>query len=260
MKTLKKTAVIILMAFLASCGDGLFFDMDRVNRDPVISKPAARSFIDEYRIYVTWDADEAADEYVLFRAEDTAFSTYSIVYRGTDTSYTDLDRGDDIRYLYTLGKIKGQQLFGPSDPVLGVGSSVCRDEHEENDDKNLAVLLLSGLTANIYYYQDSNGNNIEDIDWYSITIPPHMRANILIVQTSFIGDPSENSPMFFYLEGSDPYPIVSDATNPVENLTNEEKTYLFRVSPDPSEFVSNPDLSGGALIDYKVILHSIENL
>ena len=182
------------------------------------------------------------------------------MYQSTDTSYTHLDCGDDIRYLYTLGKIQGQQLFGPSEPVLGVGSSVCRGEHEENDGKKLAVQLLSGLTANIYYYQDSNGNNIEDIDWYSITIPPHMRANILIVQTSFLGDSSENSPMFFYLEGSDPYPIVSDATNPVENLTNEEKTYLFRVSPDPSEFVSNPDLSGGALIDYKVTLHSIENL
>ncbi|MCK4542792.1 MAG: hypothetical protein KAU17_11215 [Spirochaetales bacterium] len=260
MKTLKKTAFIILTVFLASCGDGLFFDMDRVNRDPVVSEPIARSFIDEYKIYLTWDEDEAADEYVLYRAEDTAFSTYSIVYQGTDTAFTDSDCGDEKRYLYTLGKIKGQQLFGPSEPVLGVGSSVCRDEHEENDCKNLAVPLLGGLTANIFYYQDSQGNSIEDIDWYSITIPPHMRANILIVQTSFIGDPSQNSPMVFYLEGSDPYPIVSDATNPVENLSNEEKTYLFRVSPDPSEFVSNPDLSGGALIDYTMTLHSMNNL
>ena len=249
---------LLVPMFFLSCGDGLLVDMTRIADDPVITKVQAKSFIDENIIYLNWEEDPAADEYILYRAEDNIVHSYQVIYQGNDISFVDTDCSDENRYLYTLAKLRGQKIFGPSNPVLGVGSNVCRDELEENNSKDQATILTWDLVANIYFYRDWLDNELEDLDWYSVTIPPRRIANIVVTQAGqATGDVTY---MMFYLEGSNPTPLLNNTAQPIPNYSYSEKKFYFLISPNSAEFISDPTLAGGSLIGYTISLNSITSL
>jgi hypothetical protein len=249
---------LLVPMFFLSCGDGLLVDMTRIADDPVITKVQARSFIDENIIYLDWEEDPAADEYILYKAEDEIVLSYQVIYQGTDTTFVDNDCSDENRYLYTLAKLRGQKLFGPSDPVLGVGSSVCRDELEENNSKDQATTLTWDLVANIYFYRDWLDNELEDLDWYCVTIPPRRIAYIVVTQAGqATGDVTR---MMFYLEGSSPTPVYNNTAQPIPNYSYSEKIFYFLISPKSDDFLYDPTLAGGSLIGYTISLDSITSM
>jgi len=186
---------------------GLLGDILRVNTDPVVEVPSVTSFEKEETIEITWNADPGADEYILYRAEDAVIPVYKILYQGTSLSLTDTDVTGEHRYLYTLGKVRGTVLFGPSDPTLGVGSNVIQDNLEGNNIKEKATILVWDLDSNLYYYRSNDGEEIEDLDWYSIYVPPRRKAMIIVTQDG-LGSGAD-SWMNYYLEGHVPETIVN---------------------------------------------------
>ncbi|MCK5197333.1 MAG: hypothetical protein KAR21_03225, partial [Spirochaetales bacterium] len=198
-----------------------------------------------------------ADEYILYRAVDTAVPAYEIIYQGDDLSVIDTDVAGQSRYLYTLGKVRGTKLFGPSDTVLGVGSMVIEDSLEDNDTKETATGLIWDLDANLYYYLSYNGTELEDYDWYNVTVPPRRQANIVISQENLVG---LNTWMYLSLEGHIPEIIANSTGVPLKNYSYEEKTFYFMISPIPAEFYADPPTAGGSLINYHIFVESITGI
>jgi hypothetical protein len=251
--------VCLAALFAGSCGDGLLTEMSRTLGDPVVQAPTATSFVTENRIDVSWPADGNADQYMLQRALDAAAPAFTTVYSGPATTYTDTDCTDQGRYLYRLTKTRGSRSFGPSDAVMGVASAVCRDALEPNDSESQATSLTSTLAGNLYYYTSAvqpGGASLvqQDVDWYSVTVPPHRQANIVVTQDGLLGG-STNTWMYFYLKGSNPVQIVNNQAIAVINWSDTaSETLLFKIYPIPSFFAV---AAGGSLITYTVSLNSI---
>jgi len=249
--------IIILSLIMLSCSEGLLGDMLRVISDPVVVEPDVVSFEKEETIKITWDADPGADEYILYKAEDALFPDYKIIYQGSEVSVSDKDVGDENLYIYILGKVRGTKLFGPSDPVLGVGSTVLKDEHENNDKKENSTRLVWDLDANLYYYISHNLSEVKDYDWYNVTVPPNRQANIVLVQNDLVG---ANTWMNFSLEYESPKPIKNNLAIPIQNKTLEEKIFSFLISPIPEDFYGDPPASSGSLINYHIFVESITGI
>ncbi len=247
---------------LLSCGGGLFMEMDRLTRDPTMDPPAVRSFAEENLILVDWSADEAADDYVLERAADSPTGlVYSAVYQGTGTSFTDADCEDQTRYLYRLRKIKGNRLFDPSIPVLGVGSVTCNDGLEPNDSSEQATPLVLTHMANIYYYRTFSDEVVRDVDWYSVAIPAGFTANITITQISPpLGTGDTTTYVLFGVEGLPVDPVTNNEPISISNTYSEGRAFNFQIIPDPARFLSGMGLAGGTMVKYRITLVSIYNM
>jgi hypothetical protein len=246
-------------AALAGCGDGLFAVLGRVNADPSPTAPCVVSFGTEYSIAVSWPGDNAAEEYILERADDAVNPTWTVAYRGTATSFDDGGRSDQARYLYRLKLARGTKIVGPSASVIGVGSAACRDALESNDLQENATQLDYDRAANLYYYRSYAGDTVEDIDWYSVSIPPRRTANIVVTQQG-LGGGAVSTFMFLYVKGNAPVTVINNQAVPIANTSYVTQECLIRISPNPDQFIADPTLAGGSFIDYTVSLVSITGL
>ena len=259
---MNKSVVIlacIAVPWLSSCGGGFLPDMSRTLGDPSVDAPVVASFSKENRVEVSWPQDVNADQYLLERTQDGGVPNWTAIYAGSATSYEDTDCTDQGRYLYRLTRTRGAKSFGPSNAVMGVASAVCRDALEPNDTETEATPLTSTLAANLYYYSSviqQNGAPLltQDVDWYSVSIPPHRKANIVVTQDNLQGG-STNTWMYFYLKGTNPAQIVNNQAIVITNYSDvAAMTFLFKIYPIPSSFAVN---GGGSLITYTVSLNSI---
>lgn len=252
-------AVILLSLLLVSCSAGFLDQMGRVLADPSPSAPRVSSFVSEYCIDAAWDPDKAAEEYILERADDSVSPSWSTLYRGAATLFSDTTCADQRRYLYRLSMVRGSRVFGPAEAAVGIGSAACRDQLEPNDTEQTATPLDYDRAANLYYYRACSGAVVQDVDWYSVSVPPRRTANIVVTQSGLTGG-SVNTYMIFYLKGTAPAVIVNNAAIPITNPAYETRTFLFRISPNPAEFIADPTLAGGSFIDYTVSLFSITSM
>jgi len=259
MRRVGRALAVLSAALLSSCGDGLLREMSRTLGDPAVALPVVSSFVVENRITLSWTSDANADQYVLQKALDAASPVYSVAYSGTARQFDDLNCTDQGRYLYRLAKTRGGKTFGPWDAVLGIGSAVCRDALEPNDAESAATPLTSTLAANLYYYSSiaqQNGAPFvqQDVDWYSVSVPPHRQANIVVTQDGLSGG-SVNTWMHFYQKGMNPVQIVNNQAIAVKNSSDTAtQTFFFKIYPIPTFFPSN---GGGSLITYAVSLNSM---
>lgn len=250
---------IFLSLLLTSCSVGFLDQMGRILADPSPTPPKVSSFVSEYRIDVTWDPDKAAEEYILERADDSASPSWSTIYRGTATLFYDRTCEDQRRYLYRLNAIRGSRIFGPTAAAWGIGSAACRDSLEPNDQEENATALDYDKAANLYFYRFCSGAVVQDVDWYSVDVPPRRTANIVVTQTGLTGG-SVNTYMIFYLKGTTPAVIVNNSAIPITNPSYETRTFFFRISPNPAELIADPSLAGGSFIDYTVSLFNIMSM
>ena len=132
----------------------------------------------------------AQNQYVLYRSDDPD-AGYSEIYRGTDCSYEDSNvisfnnSGNVHFYYYKLAKKRDQKEFDKSNYAAGIAGSIRRDGCEENNDRDHAYNFdISNvgisLTANTYFFRDTAGNTITDIDWYYVIVPPRQILTINI--------------------------------------------------------------------------------
>ncbi len=247
--------MVILLFF--SCSAGLLGDLGRVAADPVVQEPSVVSFEKEGTIEIRWSTDPGADEYILFKAEDALSPVYRVFYRGKELTVTDTDTHSGKRYLYRLTKARGEKLFGPSNDALGVDSGVVQDTLEPNNTKETASTLLYDLQSNLYYYRSYGGEELMDLDWYSVTIPPRRTGYIVVTQKDLTGT---DSWMMYALEGNVPAAVVSGQAIQIKNYTYAEKRFFFLISPRSDYFINDPSLGGGNFISYTVSLSQISGL
>ena len=253
---MKKTLIIfIAITALASCSQSLLLTMGRVFKDPQVALPKVVSMAEENKIFISWDADPAAEEYLLERAIDAAAPIFSQLYRGSENSFTDEGVPDERRYLYRLTKIRGNRAFGPSEPVMGVGGNTREDLQEPNDTLETAKELTYDLASNIYYYFGHNNRKVEDLDWFYVSVPPQRQANIVVSESGLgIG---ANSSFNIYVEGNPEERIISGTSIPVKNESNQTVKIKFRISPIPQQFYDTLVGNGGRLVVYTLSLRSI---
>jgi hypothetical protein len=251
----------ILAAALSICGcsQGFLDELDRLSSDPAVAAPTVVSFLDELSVSVSWPPDPAADAFILERAEDSVAPVYRTLTRGVSSSHIDTTCVDQRRYLYRVSAVKGERLFGPSQPALGVGSATCRDSLEPNDTEAAATALEYDRSANLCYYRSFGGDEVLDVDWFAVVVPPRRKANIVITQIN-PAPAGLTTALTFYLKGTVPQPVTNSLAIPVDNPAYQARTFVFEISPDPDEVVLDPTLAGGATVDYTVSLASIVGL
>ena len=177
-----KLPVLILIAFitLASCSSGMYEMLHRTLDDPQIVIPNVESFEEKNTIFINWDFDEGADEYILERAEDKMELHYQIIYKGKDLNFADRGLEDDKRYIYRLSKRRGNRIFGPSDEALGVSTILTRDVYRNNSMAQAIKLDSIDYIANMFFYRSYGGLELVEEDWYYIDLPPLRMASIVV--------------------------------------------------------------------------------
>jgi hypothetical protein len=225
--------------------------------DPVIVEPVIESFMISNAILAWWDADPAADEYILERAEDNPIAKiFEIVYSGVDTEYADHGLGDNKRYIYRLSKRRGKQIFGPSAEVAGVSSLVSRDIYK-NDTMEQAVRLESiDIIANMYYYRTYCGLEVIDEDWFYIEIPPLRQASV-VVNDSQVEESDRPTHFEYYEVGRDRNPVRQLRDFWIINNELETKRYYFVLYPAKPQFVGVGIPAGGKIVQYRISIGSI---
>jgi hypothetical protein len=246
-----------LLLFLPCCTPGIYQYLNRPLEDPEISEPEAASFEQELTVTITWDNDARSDEYILYRRPDSPFSIDEIVYRGTETVYLDTAGRNEERYLYSLSKIRGRKEFGPSEPAFGVFSHTVRDVLEPNNTEANAVRLEFEFASNMYYYRNSAGGEVQDVDWFYVEVPPRRIATIVVNQAGLT-----NEDTFFYYSqvGEVPFRVVNNNDIPIENRSTDTDRFYFKLYPVPSEFHSDINEAGGSIVEYTISLIMITGL
>jgi hypothetical protein len=242
---------------LAGCNPGIYEQLNRTKDDPLVVTPDIESFAEPYTVRARWAHDEGADEYILERAEDNRTTlTWTTVYRGTGTAYTDRGLGDGERYVYRLSKRRGRETFGPSEAVAGVSSLVCRDIYR-NDTMEQAVRLETiDYIANIYYYRTYGGLEIIDHDWYYIDLPPLRQAS---VKVNDLRVEESDKPTHFecYEYGREKVAVKQLKDFWIINNEMETRRYYFMLYPAKIQFLEEGIPAGGDIVPYRISIGSV---
>jgi len=254
----KITACILFLFTLISCSPGMYEMLHRTLDDPKIVKPYVESFTESNAIFISWDYDEAADEYILERAQDSPFTLFfSTVYSGDEQHYADRGLKDDTRYIYRLSKRRGNAVFGPSQEVLGVSSLVIRDLHR-NDTMETALHLESAdYIANIYYYRSYSGLELIDNDWFYIDLPPLRQASVVVKDAEV--ELSESPTHFeYYTYGRESNPVLNLRDFFIINNELQANRFYFMLHPAKLQFVGSGIPAGGSIVQYRISLVEIK--
>jgi len=261
--------VICAIVGFASCSDGIGPFLTRLNQDPESEKPKVLSFSQPNAVIVSWNEDHAVDTFVLERAVDANIDpddlVFTEIYRGADLSFVDTQAEVDVRYLYRLSKTRGSEIFVPTIDFAGVGVNcpISADWHEPNDDIEHATTLDVPRSSSSYFYKGVNGDIIQDVDWYTITVPPHMSAQIAIEEvelppyTSFVG--SNTRAMYQISElGYPPLPASHTVPFALDNYDNTPFTYHIKVLPQELIILGGTGVCGGTPFAYKIYLIQLD--
>jgi hypothetical protein len=221
--------------------------LGRTTDDPRTEIPVVKSFNGDFSILISWNVDEAADEYYLYRAFDEQNPQYQLVYNGHSTGYRDVFtiNHEETLYLYRLGKRRGKKHFTDlttnGKAALGVVSGSRIDFQEPNDDRaNATVLEKILLFANSWYYSSNTNDGIKiyDEDWYCIDVPSHWIASIILHD---LDAPSQSTVQHFKIEigGRGSETITSDFQMDIPNPNDSQERIYFRIYPDYETFEQN---------------------
>jgi hypothetical protein len=250
-KRIKAGLVGIVAAVCASCSTGMYDSLSRTTDDPFTERPTVRSFDVVNTILVSWSKDDAADEFILERSDDAIIPSYSVIYRGTNTSFVDAALIDQSRYLYRLRKTRGDKTFAPSTTAFGVASLVQRDSLEDNDSKSKATHLKDTHDTNMFFYRSYDGDELSDDDWYSVDIPANRKA--LIAITDYDADSGSTETHYkVYINETRTEDVKDGDSFEIENNTLRDTRYYFMVYPDNEKYVA-VSAAGGKMVSYKIV-------
>jgi hypothetical protein len=241
----------------------MYESLARTTRDPFEEIPRVRSFLELNTVLVSWDDDEASDEYYLYRAEDSISPQYQLIYRGPGREYRDVFSLSDTgkKYLYRLGKRRGDRYFRdlltPGKAALGVPEDDTIDKYEPNDTLGRAVPLGTiTVIANSYYYLSNTADNISfhDEDWYWVDIPGHWTCQIVLNDVELMGGSTVRR-FRLGLQNGPVEEITSNTEFAIYNPEDDAGRFYFRIFPAWDVFKSySPSLSGGcgAFVPYEI--------
>jgi hypothetical protein len=246
---MKKIIIIALAGlFFAGCSDDLYVFVDRNTDAPVVAAPRLECFKTEREIDVSWDADAAADEYLLYRDTDPLGLFNHLCYRGKKLCYKDSGLESDMRYYYKLAKRRAERIFDKSACVLGAANDIRRDQYEPNDTPDTAAEFYNVTDANIYFYRDNHGNELEDVDWYWVKIEPMRNITFRV----WFNDGTNLKPNDIYyaeLSGTHYTELSGDNDITIFNYENHECIKYFCIGINKANF----DAVGGKMGTYQLI-------
>ena len=223
------TALIALLT--SSCSDNAFQEMlFRTTDDPFQDVAAADSLTLEHTVFLSWREDEGCDTFFLMRSYDQPNLDFTCVYEGTATEYVDADLPYGDRYVYRLDKTRGTKYFEGKSYAFGYSSDCRRDEWEDNDVEQKAVLLEHDLRCNlpcVQYITDSERGL--DCDWFYVKIPPRRMACIVVKQDDLSQGDSTN--LMIQVSGETSSPILHGIEATIKNTTDETRTFCFKIFP-----------------------------
>ena len=236
-----------------SCENAFYEIVMRTTADPFPDCPIAMSFELEHTVKLSWKSDSAADVYVLMRAEDSYSLIFEEVYRGRDCSYIDRDIGEMRRYKYRLDKIRGSRYFTGIESCLAACSNVRKDSCEDNNAEEKATFLESDYIANIPCFEFFDGQQLYDVDWYYVSVPPRMRAEVVVNQTDRNLSARADTDFYCLIPGNT-YSVVSNMVAfQLSNPTYETINIPFKRYPNLSTvFMSSTSKS--AILTYTITL------
>ena len=240
-KHLILAAAVIL---LCSCSHNAFEDdLFRTTDDPFQDIPSADSLSLEHTVYLSWKSDDACDMFRLMRSYDSETLSFSCVYEGRGTSYTDTDLTDNYRYIYRLDKTRGERCFE--------GKSYAYEAH--------ATWLEYDRICNIPCVRYVTGNReVMDCDWFYVDIPPRREAHIVVSQDNLEGNKTEGArtQLKFQQPGLEGQPINQKTANKIRNTSFRTKRFYFKIYPETTGLFTD---SNTTVIEYTVSLNQIIN-
>jgi hypothetical protein len=197
---MKILIVLVIAAILCGgCSQDLYDFVNRNTKMPVVSEPQVECLKVECEIDVCWDADDAADEYLLYRDDDPFGPFDDVLYKGKELHFKDmrLEGNGGKLYYYKLAKRRAEWIFDKSDYVLGVAHTKRRDCYEPNGTPETAAEFYNVTDANIYYYKYDSDHALEDVDWYWVEMEPMRKLRFSIF---FNDDPNLQPDDLYYME------------------------------------------------------------
>lgn len=252
MKLIKKVLAVFYVPLLfTSCHDNAFDEMlFRNTSDPFYDVPDADSLSREHTVHLSWEEDDAADSFCLMRSFDTVPLSWSCVYEGTATSYTDERLPDKDLYVYRLDKIRGSKYFEGKEYAYGFSLDGRNDCFENNDRDALATNYKSPMSCTLPCVRfNTNNKTLMDEDWFSINLEPYQSAHIVFRQTNFT-KPDSSTYLKYQELGKESESIISGHAKVISNSSLEPQTLFFKVYPETTGLISGSN--GIALIQYTV--------
>ncbi|MBP3365480.1 MAG: hypothetical protein J6K96_00650 [Treponema sp.] len=256
MKSVLYLAAVSLLA--ASCSDNAFEELlFRTTNDPFSDTPFADSLSLEHTVYVSWSEDDACDSFRLMRSYDQSVLSFSCIYEGNQTEYTDTDMNSGDRYIYRLDKTRGEQYFEGSTYAYGYSSDCRKDAWECNDTEQDAIYLEHDLICNLPCVRYvTGGRQCIDCDWFYITVPPRRSAEIVISQSKLENESAgAETDLRIQIPGSESSPVKQKTASVIKNTSHETKNFRFKIYPETTGLFSED--SSTAVIEYTVSLSKI---
>jgi hypothetical protein len=166
---------LLLILTFTGCSNDLLNEM---HEDIVISEPSdifVHSFKVERAIWIEWEPDRGAEEYVLLKSTSST-GTFVEIWNGQDTFYRDESVDLGTFYYYQISKKQGRLEFLNEEYGYGVCGHEQEDGFEPNDTQTTGVHFNDITFANIYLYEGPGMDTVEDRDWYYVTIPKRSYA------------------------------------------------------------------------------------
>lgn len=237
---MRKSILIVLITIiflLVSCEDKLSDLVFREFKDPFPEKVKTESVYSSTPfVRISWSEDKNADEYLLYRAADSATPVFKLIYKGEDLSFEDPTVSDNVKYLYRLNKKRGDKEFVFD--VYGGSYILSGTTVHTNYTEDKAIHLYSSEANTIsdatYLY---NGKTERQKHWYKIKVPSNFKARYKITQTVPTGVTTggdTNLKYFIKDESSTETIIKQDENIEIINSGNIDKDIYFYITSDNS--------------------------
>lgn len=236
---MKKSFILIagVSLIICSCSNFIASELLRTYDDPSDVTPNVDSFREEGVLFIDWQKDEAADSYVLLRAEDSHNPIYEEIYRGKELSYVDKECEVTKKYLYLLGKTRGQKLFLGKKAQYGYCSSKRRDVYDNHKMEMAKRLEYELNELNTYYGLFSDGHKFLEEDWFEVKIPARCYVIVDCDQIDPKPTVGESSLNLEFLQLTNQYLSTSKDIK-IENVSFEEKIIPFCVRVKQQNMIS----------------------
>lgn len=255
---IKKLFIIVIACLFTSCYNNAFNDvLFRTTEDPFCDTPETDSLSLEHTVYLKWKEDEGSDKFRLMRSPDQNQLSFTCIYEGTETSYTDSEISSGNRYIYRLDKIRGSKYFEGNTYGYGYSSDCRKDAYENNDTEHNATFLESDLICNIHcvkYF--TNNKEYMDTDWFYVTVPPRRTAEIIINQQNLANSMNgTETDLKIQVAGRDIRSVCQNIATPIENTEFYTQVFYFKVFPERTTLsLGNTNTY---IIEYTVSLNQI---
>ena len=254
-------ALLLLLAAMlmaSSCAQNEFDALVlRTTEDPFCDTPDAGSRSLERTVCLSWKEDCAADTFRLMRSPDQKQLSFSCIYEGKETSYTDTDLAEGGKHIYMLDKTRGRMVFEGKEAAFGWSSECRNDGCEPNNTEETATFLEYDRICNLPCVGFVTDNKeILDEDWFYVTVPPMRQADIIVGQHNLTNTTlGAETNLRIQLSGLESQSVRHQVAYQIQNSSYKTKNFYFKVFPERTSLSSGNSFC--TVIEYTVSLNQI---